>query len=96
MPFLLLEQLFLLMIEKSRRGQTLPIAISSMLLHELTHWTGCAKRCDREFGKRFGDDAYAVEELVAELGAAFLCAQSLREIRRGDKPASAPLSSKGT
>lgn len=42
------------------------------LLHE-THWTGCAKRCDREFGKRFGDDAYAVEELVAELGAAFLC-----------------------
>jgi len=44
------------------------------LLHELTHWTGCAKRCDREFGKRFGDDAYAVEELVAELGAAFLCA----------------------
>lgn len=46
----------------------------STLLHELTHWTGSAKRCDREFGKRFGDDAYAVEELVAELGAAFLCA----------------------
>lgn len=44
------------------------------LLHELTHWTGSAKRCDRQFGKRFGDDAYAVEELVAELGAAFLCA----------------------
>lgn len=46
----------------------------STLLHELTHWTGSTKRCDREFGKRFGDDAYAVEELVAELGAAFLCA----------------------
>lgn len=46
----------------------------STLLHELTHWTGSAKRCDRGFGKRFGDDAYAVEELVAELGAAFLCA----------------------
>ena len=44
------------------------------LLHELTHWTGASKRCDRQFGKRFGDDAYAVEELVAELGAAFLCA----------------------
>jgi len=44
------------------------------LLHELVHWTGIKKRCDREFGKRFGDDAYAVEELVAELGAAFLCA----------------------
>lgn len=44
------------------------------LLHELVHWTGIKKRCDREFGKRFGDKAYAVEELVAELGAAFLCA----------------------
>ncbi|WP_270373648.1 ArdC family protein [Marinicauda sp. Alg238-R41] len=46
----------------------------STLLHELTHWTGHAKRCDRQFGERFGDDAYAVEELVAELGASFLCA----------------------
>jgi antirestriction protein ArdC len=46
----------------------------STLLHELTHWTSIKTRCDREFGKRFGDDAYAMEELVAELGAAFLCA----------------------
>jgi len=44
------------------------------LLHELTHWTGHEKRCQRQFGKRFGDKAYAMEELVAELGAAFLCA----------------------
>lgn len=44
------------------------------LLHELTHWTGHKNRCEREFGKRFGDEAYAMEELVAELGAAFLCA----------------------
>ncbi len=44
------------------------------LLHELTHWTGPLKRCDRQFGKRFGDGAYAAEELVAELGSAFLCA----------------------
>ena len=44
------------------------------LLHELTHWTGHKSRCEREFGKRFGDEAYAMEELVAELGAAFLCA----------------------
>jgi len=44
------------------------------LLHELTHWTGHKTRCDRQFGKRFGDEAYAMEELVAELGAAFLCA----------------------
>ncbi len=43
--------------------------------HELTHWTGHASRCDRQFGRRFGDDAYAAEELVAELGAAFLCAE---------------------
>ena len=42
--------------------------------HELVHWTGVEKRCARQFGKRFGDDAYAVEELVAEMGAAFLCA----------------------
>lgn len=42
--------------------------------HELVHWTGHPARLQREFGQRFGDDAYAVEELVAELGAAFLCA----------------------
>lgn len=42
--------------------------------HELIHWTGHATRCAREFGKRFGDTAYAREELVAELGSAFLCA----------------------
>lgn len=46
----------------------------STLLHELTHWTGSEKRCNRTFGRRFGDDAYAAEELVAELGAAFLAA----------------------
>lgn len=44
------------------------------LAHEATHWTGAPRRCDRAFGKRFGDHAYAAEELVAELGAAFLCA----------------------
>jgi antirestriction protein ArdC len=45
----------------------------AVLLHELTHWTGAPSRLAREFGERFGDDAYAMEELVAELGAAFLC-----------------------
>ena len=44
------------------------------MLYELTHWTGAETRLDRTFGERFGDDAYAMEELVAELGAAFLCA----------------------
>ena len=38
------------------------------------HWTGHESRLDRTFGKRFGDDAYAFEELVAEIGSAFLCA----------------------
>lgn len=42
--------------------------------HELIHWTGHPHRNAREFGRRFGDSAYAFEELVAELGAAFLCA----------------------
>lgn len=48
-------------------------AYHGVLLHELTHWTGAVHRLNREFGKRFGDKAYAFEELVAELGAAFLC-----------------------
>lgn len=43
------------------------------LLHELTHWTGHRSRCDRDLTGRFGDNAYAMEELVADLGAAFLC-----------------------
>ena len=53
------------------------VEYDSTLLHELTHWTGHTSRMDRmkNFGKRFGDEAYAFEELVAELGQAFLCAQ---------------------
>lgn len=43
------------------------------LAHELTHWTRHPKRLEREFGrKRWGDEGYAMEELVAELGSAFL------------------------
>jgi antirestriction protein ArdC len=42
------------------------------LLHELVHWTSPAQRCNR-LGKRFADHAYAREELIAEIGAAFLC-----------------------
>jgi antirestriction protein ArdC len=39
------------------------------------HWTSCKTRIDRDFGgHRFGSNAYAQEELVAEFGAAFLCA----------------------
>ena len=43
-------------------------------LHELTHWTGHPSRLNRVLGRRHGIDAYAYEELVAEMGAAFLCA----------------------
>jgi antirestriction protein ArdC len=50
-------------------------AYYATLAHETTHWTKHTTRLDRDFGrKRFGDDGYAREELVAELGAAFLCA----------------------
>nr|WP_302474489.1 zincin-like metallopeptidase domain-containing protein [Roseococcus sp. MDT2-1-1] len=45
------------------------------LAHELTHWTRHPSRLKRDFGrKRWGDEGYAMEELVAELGAAFLSA----------------------
>jgi antirestriction protein ArdC len=45
------------------------------LAHECTHWTRHPKRLDRDFGrKRWGDAGYAMEELVAELGSAFLSA----------------------
>jgi antirestriction protein ArdC len=43
--------------------------------HELGHWTGHRSRLDRDLRHRFGEKAYAAEELVAELCAAFLCAE---------------------
>jgi antirestriction protein ArdC len=50
-------------------------AYYATLGHETTHWTKHSTRLDRDFGgKRWGDEGYAMEELVAELGAAFLSA----------------------
>src|ERR1700745_681184 len=47
----------------------------STLAHEMTHWTKHPSRLARDLGrKQWGDEGYAQEELVAELGAAFLCA----------------------
>ena len=46
----------------------------STLFHELVHSTGHEGRLNRTFGDRFGDELYSKEELVAEMGAAFLCA----------------------
>jgi antirestriction protein ArdC len=43
--------------------------------HEIVHWTSNYTRLNRQLGKRFGDEAYAAEELIAEMGAAFLCSQ---------------------
>ena len=48
-------------------------AFYSTILHELCHWTGGEKRLNRENHNRFGDELYAKEELVAEIGAAFAC-----------------------
>jgi antirestriction protein ArdC len=52
-----------------------PISYYSTLGHEHIHWTGHSERLKRDFSGRFGDEAYAFEELVAELGSAFLCGQ---------------------
>jgi antirestriction protein ArdC len=51
-----------------------PEGYYSTLMHELTHWTGAEKRLDRGKGRVFGSPDYAFEELIAELGAAYLCA----------------------
>ena len=44
------------------------------LFHEMAHWTGHKNRLDRDFKGRFGDESYAFEELIAEMGSAFLFA----------------------
>ena len=53
-----------------------PEHYASTLAHELVHWTGHESRLARTFGKRFGDEAYAFEELIAEIGSAFVCAST--------------------
>jgi antirestriction protein ArdC len=58
------------------------------LAHEHVHWTGRADRLHRDLTGRFGSDAYAAEELVAELGAAMWCAQiGLSAVTRPDHAA---------
>jgi antirestriction protein ArdC len=54
---------------------TSAIAYYSTYIHELTHWTGHSTRCARPLIGQFGSQAYAFEELVAELGAAMVCNQ---------------------
>lgn len=45
---------------------------AATLAHEGAHWTGHPDRLDREFGKKFGDQAYACEEVVAEMAASLV------------------------
>jgi antirestriction protein ArdC len=50
-------------------------AFYATVSHEACHWTKHSSRLDREFGRKsWGDAGYSHEELVAELGSAFLCA----------------------
>ena len=55
-----------------RRQFKSPEHFYATALHEVVHWTGHPMRLNREFGRCFGDKKYALEELVAEMGAAFL------------------------
>ena len=59
----------------------MPSAYYGTALHELCHWTGHSSRLNRVLGSRHHIEAYAYEELVAEIGAAFLCAHSGLEAR---------------
>lgn len=59
-------------VPKKEKFKSVP-AWYSTLFHELVHSTGHSNRCDRDMGNWFGTDPYAKEELVAEMGATFLC-----------------------
>ncbi len=50
-----------------------PEGYYSTRAHELVHWTGHVSRNNRDFSGRFGTDKYAFEELIAEIGASFVC-----------------------
>jgi antirestriction protein ArdC len=51
-----------------------PENIYATWAHEHVHWTGHKTRLDRDLKSRFDQDAYAFEELIAEIGAAMTCA----------------------
>ncbi|MFZ0494115.1 MAG: zincin-like metallopeptidase domain-containing protein [Methylocella sp.] len=58
----------------SRRSKNAD-SLYTAAFHELSHWTGHKSRLDRDLTQRFGDRAYAAEELLAELSETFLCAE---------------------
>ena len=59
---------------RETKGSSATQNFYSTVFHELTHWSGAKHRLDRLEHKKFGDVAYAFEELIAELGAAMCCA----------------------
>ncbi len=56
------------------------------LLHELTHASGHPTRLNRDLSRTFGSDSYAFEELVAELGSAFLCSHLGIDLQNAQHP----------
>jgi antirestriction protein ArdC len=65
-----------------------PESYYAVLAHETTHWTAHKSRLERDLSGRFGSESYAAEELIAELGSAFICADlnlpaSLRDDHAG-------------
>ena len=62
----------------------------NVAFHELTHWSGHKSRLDRDLKNRFGSQSYAAEELIAELGAAFLCANLALTVTSGTRAISLP------
>jgi antirestriction protein ArdC len=68
----------------------------SVLAHEVTHWSGAVTRLHRDLAPRFQKEAYAAEELIAELGSAFVCAELRLEIEpRRDHAITRLISSRG-
>jgi antirestriction protein ArdC len=69
-------------------------AYFAVILHETIHASGAKHRLDRDMGKRFGDAAYAAEELVAEIGSAFLCSElGITQDVRADHASISPIAS---
>ncbi len=67
-------QLDFIQLPHQERFKTLPDYYATNL-HEHAHWSGHKSRLNRDLSNRFGSEAYAAEELIAELAGAFLCAQ---------------------
>jgi antirestriction protein ArdC len=65
-----------------------PKGYVSTMCHELSHWSGAKSRLNRDLTGRFGDASYAMEELIAQISASFLCADlQIRSEPSGDDAA---------